>query len=365
MLLILVSIIILLLVAGCIVTNQSSFGKKSTGKRLDRIKASPHYKDGAFHNLEETSQFAEDISVTGIFWKMLTQRRKDKKPKQAIKSEKTDLHQLSVDENVLIWMGHSTYFIQLDGKRFLIDPVFSGYAGPFSFMNHSFEGSDIYKVEDIPKIDYLIITHDHWDHLDYNTVKKLFPKVEKSITGLGTGAHLEYWGQDSQKIIELDWFEKADLGNGFRISGEPARHFSGRGLRRNGTLWMSFVLESPTQRIYIGGDSGYGKHYSEIGNRYDSIDLAILETGQYSNNWPYIHLLPGEHQQVIKELKAKRFLPVHNSKFSLSQHAWNDPLVETLKQNSSDIKILTPQIGEKLIWVNDEKEYQKWWEELE
>src|SRR5690606_18615711 len=152
---------------------------------------------------------------------------------------------------------------------------------------------DLYTTDDIPALDYLITLHDHWDHLDYETVKKLITKVKKVITGHGTGEHLEYWGYDPKNLIERDWNEILDSVNGFKVYCEPARHFSGRGFKRDQAIWASFVFETPKQRIYIGGDSGYDDHYKMIGNKFGSFDLAILENGQYNSDWRYIHFMPG------------------------------------------------------------------------
>ena len=362
LLIFLVFLLILIATGACVILNRPEFGQEPSGDRLKRIQNSAFYKDGAFQNLNPTPQFNENVSTVGVMWRILTQTTKDKTPKEAFHFVKTDLHALSPDENVLVWMGHSSYFIQLDGKKFLIDPVFIGYAGPFKFMNKSFKGSDLYTTEDIPELDFLLITHDHWDHLDYETVMELFPKTKIVITGLGTGAHLEYWGLAAEKLIELEWYEKAELGEGFTVQAEPARHFSGRGLKRNGTLWVSFMLQSPTQTIYIGGDTGYDDHFKEIGSRYDSVDLAILENGQYNSDWPYIHLMPGEQIRATKDLKAKRLLPVHNSKFALANHAWYEPLALMAEQNDNSVRVLFPKIGQKLDWTDDGQVFEYWWE---
>src|SRR5690606_27560265 len=153
----------------------------------------------------------------------------------------TDLINLPKDQNALVWFGHSSYFIQIDGKRILVDPVFSGNASPLPGTMKSFKGSDIYTVDDIPQIDYLFITHDHWDHLDYETILALKPKLNKIVCGLGVGSHLRYWGFGNE-IFETDWFDKTQLDDGFNIITTPARHFSGRTFKRNQSLWVSFVL---------------------------------------------------------------------------------------------------------------------------
>ena len=341
--------------------SQPQVGKAPTGKRLERIQKSPHYKNGRFDNLNLTPQLAEDTSMPEVMFKFLFGKTENSTPKQKFNFTKTDLKNLDPTENVYIWMGHSSYFIQIDGKKILVDPVFSGNASPFSFTTKAFNGADIYSAEDIPALDYLIISHDHWDHLDFKTVQKLKSKVKQVITGLGTGEHFEYWDYDPKNIVELDWGENFDLGNGFKVHAETARHFSGRGLKRDQAIWASFVFETPSQRIYIGGDSGYDDHFKKIGDKYGSFDLAILENGQYNKDWRYIHMMPGENIKAMKELNAKRMIPVHNSKFALAKHAWTEPLDKVLQMNTENLRIITPKIGEKVNWQNDTKVYEQWW----
>src|SRR5690606_26526307 len=172
--------------------------------------------------------------------------------------------------------------------------------------------------ENMPEIDYLFITHDHWDHLDYKTIKALQPKINKVICALGVGAHFEYWGFNPEQIIEEDWHTRMELDAGFTAFTTPARHFSGRGLRVNQSLWTSYVLKTPNFTIYIGGDSGYDRHFASIGKQFGPFDLAIVELGQYDEKWRYIHLLPEEFTKVARELNTKRILPVHNGKFTLA-----------------------------------------------
>lgn len=342
---------------------QSQFGKAPSGKRLERIQKSPHYKNGAFDNINFTPQLAEDASMPKVMFRFLFGKKENVKPKQKFNFTKTDLKNLNPDENVYIWMGHSSYFIQIDGKKILVDPVFSGNASPLSFTTKAFAGTDLYTTDDIPELDYLIISHDHWDHLDYETVKKLNPKVKQVITGLGTGEHFEYWNYDPKKIIELDWGESSDLGNGFKVTAETARHFSGRTFKRNQAIWASFVFETPERKIYIGGDSGFDTHFEKIGNKYGGFDLVILELGQYNKDWRHIHMLPEEFLMAAKNLKAKHIIPVHNSKFELSLHSWKEPLEQiTILNQKENLPIITPKIGEKVSWEDDQKAYEKWWE---
>lgn len=259
----------------------------------------------------------------------------------------------------MIWLGHSAYFLRLDGKTFLIDPTLVS-ASPLAWTNQPFAGSDIYTPNDIPAIDYLIITHDHWDHLDYETMTALKPKIGKVITSLGVGEHFEYWGFSPQQIIELDWQEKF-AENNVTITALPARHFSGRGIVRNKTLWSSFMLES-SKTIYIGGDSGYDDFYQEIGRSFPEIDLAILENGQYNRDWQNIHIHTHELPKAIKALGANRVLSVHHAKYALSNHTWREPL-DILYQyaQTQNFHLLTPKIGE-VVYLNDTNQrFEPWW----
>ena len=353
-------------VAVFIFMQQPQFGKAPSGKRLERIQKSPYYKKGQFDNLSFTPQLAEDASMTKVMFRFLFGKNGHAKPQQNFKFTKTNLKNLNPNQNIYVWMGHSSYFIQIDGKKILVDPVFSGNASPVSFTTKAFDGADLYSAEDIPELDYLIISHDHWDHLDYETVKKLHPKVKQVITGLGTGEHLEYWNYDPKKIIELDWGENFDLGNGFKVYAETARHFSGRTFKRNQAIWASFVFETPKRKIYIGGDSGFDDHFEKIGDKYGGFDLAILENGQYNKDWRYIHMMPEEFLIAAKNLRTKRVIAVHNSKFELALHSWKEPLekITTLNEKENQ-RLITPKIGEMVHWEDDAKVYEKWWKKYD
>jgi len=325
------------------------FGNPARGERLRRIQESPNFRDGSFQNQTFTPVFAEDVSKFEMIKNGIFKISKRKKPSEILPSKKTDLLHLDPQKNVLVWFGHSSYFMQIDGKKILVDPVFSGHASPFSFMVSSFAGSDIYTAEEMPDIDYLFITHDHWDHLDYQTVTKLMPKVGKVITGQGTGAHLERWGFNPDRIIEKDWNEQVILDSGFTATATPGRHFSGRGFKRNQSLWCSFVLRTPTKKIFMGGDSGYDAHFAKIGTEYGPFDLALLECGQYNKSWKYIHETPEEAVQAAIDLQAKTMMPVHWGKFALSLHAWDEPIQRVTKEaHKLNVPIIHPMVGEEV-----------------
>ena len=360
--LILTGIVLILFISGCIFMNQAKFGKHPSGKRLELVKQSPNWRDGAFQNLSPTPALTEGVSFFKVFTQFFFGKKIDVKPTKPLPSEKVDLLHLDPAQDVLVWFGHSSYFLQLDGITFLVDPVLSGAASPVSFTTNAFAGTDRYKVEDLPKIDFLLITHDHWDHLDYETVLQLKSKVDQIVCSLGTGEHLEYWGFDTAKISEKDWNETVKFPKNVTIHTAPARHFSGRGFKRNQALWTSYILEINDKRIFIGGDSGYDSHFKQIGEKFKSFDLAILENGQYNKNWKYIHMMPDEVLKAAKDLNTKILFPVHSSKFALATHPWYEPLetITSLPKDSS-FTIITPKIGSIASPTDSNQVFDKWW----
>lgn len=363
--LIIVAIVLALIVLVYAFIQQPKFGRYPGEGRLKKIKASANYKDGQFQNLSHTPALTEGASYSGVMKEFFFGKNKRGTPSDNLPSIKSDLFNLALTEDVLVWFGHSSYFIQIDGKKILVDPVLSGSASPIKFTTSSFKGSDVYSVADIPLIDYLFLTHDHWDHLDYDTICSLKPKIGKVITGLGVGAHLERWGYSKEMIIERDWNEEVQLENGFMVYTVPARHFSGRGFKRNRSLWMSFVLITPTQKIFIGGDSGYDTHFATIGKAFGPFDLVILENGQYDKNWKYIHMMPEEVVQAAEDLKARKLLTVHWAKFSLAIHAWDEPIIRVSKAaKEKKMPLLHPIIGEVLKLKDAAHHSFAWWNDI-
>ncbi|OFX68930.1 MAG: MBL fold metallo-hydrolase [Bacteroidetes bacterium GWE2_29_8] len=360
-----VTIIIIFSTVAILILQQAKFGKLPSGKRLERIKKSPNYKNGSFQNQSFTPIMAEDVSYLSVAKEFIFGKRDRIKPIESIPSIKTDLIHLDKNKDILVWFGHSSYFIQIDGKRILVDPVLSDHASPFSFSIKAFKGTNPYSTDDIPEIDYLFISHDHWDHLDYETIKKLKPKIKKIICALGIGEHFEYWGFCKDSIIEMDWNEHVTLDSGFVVNATPARHFSGRGLKRNKTLWTSFVFQTPTMKIFMSGDGGYDKHFAEIGKTFGPIDLAIFENGQYNKNWKYIHLLPDDLLKAFYDLNAKRLFSIHSSKFALGNHSWDEPFMK-ISANSKELNIplITPMIGEQVNLKDTTQKFSEWWQNI-
>lgn len=343
---VIVGVIFLLTAGGYAFLSQPSFGRLPRGERLERIKRSPQYKNGEFRNQHPTELMTSDKNRWQAMWNFLFSKPARLAPDVPIPTVKTNLKTLERSHDLMVWFGHSSYLLQLSGRRILVDPVFC-MASPVSFVNKPFKGTDIYKPADMPDIDYLVISHDHWDHLDYHTVKQLKDRVGKVIVPLGVGEHFEYWGYDKDNIIELDWQEDAAPEDGFVFHCLPARHFSGRGLASNRTLWASFLVKTPSLNVYIGGDSGYDTHFKEIGEKYRDIDLAILENGQYNEDWRYIHTMPVYLGREARELGARQVMTVHHSKYTLARHPWDEPLENELRTaREYSLDLIVPKIGE-------------------
>ena len=323
LLLIVLAVLLVIAIVGIIILNHPCFGRRMSKERKARIEASPNYRDGQFQNQIPTPQFTGDKSMFGALWEFLTESKKDRAPKEAVPAVKTDLKALPSDRDRLVWFGHSSYLFCLDGKRYLVDPVLK-MEFPVTVMMRPFKGTDIYSPDDMPEIDVLIITHEHWDHLDYATLRDLKGKVKQVVCPLGVAEYVEYWGYDPQCITEMDWYETANCQLA-TINCLPTHHFSNRLFKRNQTLWAAFMVESEGKKVYVGGDGGYDGRFKEVYERFGSVDLALMENGQYNKEWTNIHLMPEDLEQAILDLHPKQVFTVHHDKFSLAPHAWTEP----------------------------------------
>lgn len=340
------------------------FGQFPNASKKAYFDTLSNYKLGKFQNEIHTPAIAEGQSMGKLLIEFF-QKKPHTEPSVPIPFINTDLNMLPRDENVFIWFGHSSYFIQVDGLKFLIDPVFSGKASPVPGTVKAFPGTNHYQAEHFPEIDFLLISHDHWDHLDADTIAALQPKVKQVICGLGVSQHFEYWGWPLEKITAKNWHESVALKPGFSITLTPARHFSGRWFTRNISLWTSYVLQTPSFKLFLGGDSGYGPHFKVIGEKYGPFDWAILECGQYNQKWPYIHSMPHELIQEMQDLNASKLIPVHHSKFKLALHPWFEPLENVTNcAEEKGVHTFTPMIGESLSLNATEVHTSRWWKAI-
>ncbi len=296
-----------------------------------------------------------------------TEKRIDAKPEQMqpiVELTSKLLMELPSDEDRVIRLGHSSIFMQLDGKRWLIDPVFSDRASPFSFIGPKRFHPTPISLEDLPEIDGVLISHDHYDHLDKATIKHLASTSTQFIVPLGVDKHLLRWGVAANKVQSLDWWESFNLGS-TKITATPTQHFSGRGIfDKNETLWASYVIESQQNKIYFSGDSGYFAGFKEIGDRFGPFTLTMVETGAYDTDWPTIHMTPEQSLQAHIDLRGETMMPIHNGTFDLAFHSWYEPLERIVKlANDADVKLATPMMGQGLTLKNSNQlsatEY--WW----
>jgi len=322
-----------------------------------------HTGKGGFQNLSETPQLAEGYSMLGVMKDFLFSRSSATVPPVRLPYINTDLKSYYSKAPSIVWFGHSSYLIHVDGVNILVDPVFSGYASPVRFYIKAFAGADNYKPGDMPDIDALIITHNHYDHLDIGCVRALASKTRSIYTPAGVSRSIRGAGLQQSMLTELDWWEQTNINEQVQLIATPARHFSGRGLKRNQSLWASFVLLVGNYRIFMGSDSGYDEHFKEIGNEYGPFDMALLECGQYNNAWPYIHSMPEELITEGADLKAKVIMPVHWGKFALALHEWDEPIRRFVKAaDEANVAYTTPMIGQPVV-LDEQYPIEKWWEQ--
>lgn len=354
--------------AGGVMTflRQEQFGALPEGADLKRLQASPNYVDGEFRNLIPRPILSDDSSFAGALIRSLTEKRTGTVPPCPVPSVRPDFRAQNPSKDLVIWMGHSSFFLQLGGHRLLVDPVFSDHAAPVSFSTKAFAGASPCSVHDLPDIDCLLISHDHWDHLDYPTVTELKDRTGIVVCGLGTGAHFRRWGFDNAVIHEADWGETITLSNSLRIHLVTASHYSGRTLTRNKSLWTGFMLESPSRRIFFSGDGGYGPHFADIGKTFGAPDLALMDCGQYNERWKYIHMTPEEAVQATQDMGAGMLLPAHAGKFALAYHAWDDPFRRVCAASQGkNFTLLTPRIGDIVPLEGAAPVFSRWWEDMQ
>lgn len=339
---------------------QNIAGRREMKKQWRSADESVNYKDKKFQNISPTPALAEGVSYSKVF-KEYFKKPATANPAAPIPSVATNLRALKGEEPVIVWFGHSSYLIHYRGKNILVDPVFSGHASPIPGTVKAFAGADIYKPQDMPDIDIMLITHNHYDHLDKKTLAALQPRTGAYYTSLGVGKDIVSCTSGNQQVTEMDWWETQTIAPGITLTATPARHFSGRGFVRNESLWSSFVLKLDNYTLYLGGDSGYDTHFVTIGEKYGPFDIALLECGQYNTAWPYIHMMPEQTAQAAVDLKSRVLMPVHWAKFRLALHPWNEP-AERVSAAAAllNLPLTTPMIGEP-VYVGKQYPGGQWW----
>jgi L-ascorbate metabolism protein UlaG (beta-lactamase superfamily) len=260
------------------------------------------------------------------------------------------------------WLGHSTVLIEIGGLRVLTDPVWGPRASPSRLAGPKRFQPVPVSLREMPPVDLVIVSHDHYDHLDYPTIRELAKTNVPFVTSLGVGAHLEAWGVKSELITELDWWESHSPAGGLTITAAPSQHFSGRGLKdRNATLWSSFVIRSEGQAVFFSGDTGLTSEYQQIRDRLGPFDLVMLEVGAYHAAWGDIHLGPENALKALALLGGGAFLPIHWGTFSLAMHAWDQPAEELLRLGEkAGAQLVMPRLGAAIEPKHAER-VQAWW----
>ncbi|WP_373876514.1 MBL fold metallo-hydrolase [Paenibacillus spongiae] len=267
------------------------------------------------------------------------------------------------EHNRVTWFGHSAFLLEIEGQRLLFDPMLADSPSPFPF----FGGKRYRRIlpidrDRLPRVDAIVMSHDHYDHLDYRSIRALKDRVERFIVPLGVRKRLVKWGIDPAKVTEHDWWNEIEL-NGLKLACTPARHFSGRGLfDRNSTLWCSWAIAGKKAKVFYSGDSGYGPHFQEIGDRYGPFDLTLMECGQYDARWSFIHMMPEETVQAHLDVKGGLLIPVHWGAFTLAFHEWTDPIERVTKAaQKRKVDIATPAIGETVVIGSGDYPAAAWW----
>ena len=346
-----------------------SMGTKSTGLRLERMKASLLWAGEGFRNLHPVLPGLRDASAerpTLSDFLCGGSRRVPLGPLPSVHPAEAWTRKPGSGLRAT-WLGHSTVLIEIDGLRVLTDPVWGPRASPSRLAGPKrFQPVPI-ALKAMPPIDLVVLSHDHYDHLDYPTIRELAPMDVPFVTSLGVGAHLEAFGIAPERITELDWWESYQLPNAeLSVTAAPSQHFSGRGLKdRNATLWSSMVIRSPRHSVFFSGDTGLTTEYAAIRERLGPFDLVLLEIGAFHPPWGDIHLGPANALKALELLGARTFLPVHWGTFSLAMHAWDEP-VETLLALAAqrDVQLVMPRLGEAVEPAHVEG-VTPWWREVD
>ncbi|MEQ8627873.1 MBL fold metallo-hydrolase [Ekhidna sp.] len=369
--LILFTIVILIVVTTIIFFRTApQIGGKPSGDRLERMKGSPNFINGKFQNTVETKMEMTWEMIRKPLRHYLFEDKSLKNPRKTISVKTFDRDEFNSHPNdslAFVWFGHSTILMKINGVTLLIDPVIVGKrASMFSFMGpERFDYSHHITIEELPKIDAVILSHDHYDHLDYPTIKALNDKVDRFYIPLGVGAHLEEWGVQPDQITELNWWDEIEF-QGLNLALTPTRHFSGRGFGdRFKTLWGSWVIIGSNKRMYFSGDSGYFPGFKEIGEKYGPFDLTFMECGAYNEGWSEIHMFPEETAQAHLDVKGKLLMPIHWGKFDLALHPWKESVNRLAeKAKAESIPLFTPQVGQ-MVSLSDSSDLDSWWENVD
>lgn len=342
--------------------NDPQFGASLRDMKRNDYQGSVAWKMGQFRNLDKTRLHEDLRSLLGdLLGYIKAKQTEPTAPLPVSVGEATEPPDPKSD--FLTWYGHSAMRLETGGKTILFDPMLGEWVAPVPFLGHRFPYLNYHPLQDIGPIDLIVFSHDHYDHLDYDTLMAIRDRTSAYLVPLGMGTHLRKWGIASHKITEIDWWEEVTIA-GIGFTAAPARHFSGRSpTTRNKTLWCGYAIATDRHRIFFGGDSGYGRHYPMIGKRLGPFDLTMLDSGQYHKRWKNVHMWPEEALLANKDIGGRWLLPIHWGGFSLSNHAWFDP-IKRIRAADRDGVVVSPMIGQRMN-VDRAGDYrQNWWDDL-
>ncbi|MEM1055295.1 MAG: MBL fold metallo-hydrolase [Bacteroidota bacterium] len=356
-----ITLALALLVAALTVEAWPALGAQAEGERLARVQQSPQYREGAFQNLLPQQSTGASVSVV---WEFFTDRTPYKVPEAPLPTlARTAANFASPRDSLRItWFGHSSVLVELDSARVLIDPVWGERVSPSRFIGSRRFAPPMIPLDDLPPIDAVLISHDHYDHLDMPTVHRLAGTVSMWVVPLGLGAHLEHWGVPPARITELDWWETAEVG-GLTLVSTPARHFSGRFLTdADATLWSGFAILGRDQRVWYSGDTALTPEFAEVGARYGPFDVTLVESGAYDAAWSDVHLGPEQAVAAHRMVRGQLLVPIHWAMFNLAIHSWVEPAERVLAAAEPlGIPVAVPRPGESL--TPQAYPTQRWWPE--
>lgn len=337
-------------------------GAKALGAERHKLESSVNYRGGKFEYPLPTPMDMPLGTTLKVMGEMI-KGGPNRKPGGPLPMDDLYPQLLNSRQPKAIWFGHSAFLLQLGGLTLLLDPMFGRAPSPFPLIGGQRYGGKLpFDIEELPPIDAVILSHDHYDHLDYGSIRKLRHKVKRFFVPLGVGAHLVRWGIARDRIIEADWWDELTY-EGLKLACAPARHFSGRSFNvRSATLWCSWVIESAEAKVYFSGDSGYGPHFKQIGEKYGPFDLTLMECGQYDPRWQPIHMIPEETVQAHLDVGGKLLLPIHWGAFTLAVHDWTDPIERALQAAAtSGVDVTTPRIGQPVPIGSSNYPSAMWW----